>query len=658
MPRQASHLARPKINLVVGEPLARRLGAACGPYTLVADVARLPTGGNIPNQARSQPPEGGTPARAGGEALADRWGWGFVSEGLVARRLKAEHQRSPVGDVARLPTAQRGGVPGTTVVSVRLSPLELTQKSSPHKKSIVGDGRFPAYDTSQDLKLKRWGKFVMAWLRWFNPLLWLRWMSHFAWCWVVTLPWSRIGGAVPAILALVGLVFAISLTYLSDPQWRRGLVENQLRQAKQVGAKEEISLLSRRLLRESPGDLRFQFEASVAMVDDEAGEQALANIERLATKEKFGPAATWLLEQKYSPVTWGEWDEAKRQSFGTLLQIASDAQPENKAVASYYADYLLLTGNREKALSEITKLVSVQPARALQGAAILRQAGKTEQAANMAKSGLDLLTQRGNEEPENVDLALARAQFLIFLQQYEDAINVLSRTAKVADDPRVRSGIAEVFVLWSRDQMELTNPTARFARQLELLSQGVKVAPNHPMVISDLMSVILQCSSEQDPMVVQLRDVLVQGVAPEPAHFIRGTTAMMRNDVETATLHLELAVKAMPMMPAVLNNLAVALATREAPDLERAMQLVDTALQQLPDQPYFHETKAQIQLQTKDYRGAVTSFEKALSAMELRPQVHDGLRQAYEGLGQKDLADSHAQQAERYRKKQETKAGT
>jgi tetratricopeptide (TPR) repeat protein len=490
----------------------------------------------------------------------------------------------------------------------------------------------------------------MTWLRWLNPLLWFRWGSHFAWCWIVTLPWPKLGAAAPAILALACLLVAIVLTYASDPQWRRGLVESQLRQATQVGSKNEMALLSRRLLRETPNDLRFQFQAAVAMIDGEAAEQALASIERLAIEREFGPAALWLLDKKYSPVQWNDWEERKRQTFGSLLRVASEGQPDNKTIASFYADYLLLTGNTEKALGEITKLVSVQPGRALQGALILRESGRAEQAANMAKTGLELLAKKGDEEPDNVEVALARTQFALFLKQYENALALLNKTAKVSEDTRLRSAIAEVFVLWSRDQSNIKNATERFARQLTLLGQAIKVAPNHPLVVGDLMNVVLACADAQDPKVTQLRDVLVQGIAPELTHFIQGTAAMLRNDVDAATLHLELAAKALPSAPAVLNNLAVAIATQETPDLERATYLVDAAIKQSPNQPFFHETKAQIQLKQKDYAGAVLSFEKSLPAEPLRAQVHEGLHQAYLALGQKELAELHKKQSERFRK--------
>jgi Flp pilus assembly protein TadD len=125
------------------------------------------------------------------------------------------------------------------------------------------------------------------------------------------------------------------------------------------------------------------------------------------------------------------------------------------------------------------------------------------------------------------------------------------------------------------------------------------------------------------------------------AHFIRGTSAMMKNDLETATLHLELAAESLEMVPAVLNNLAVALATRDDRDLDRALILVDKAIERSPEQPYFFETRGQILLKLEQFQEAISSFEKAMPAEALAVQVHRGLATAYAALGQAELAQGH-----------------
>ncbi len=487
----------------------------------------------------------------------------------------------------------------------------------------------------------------MQGLQWIHPIAWTRAFFSFVRDWAVSIRWIQLKAAVPAIVALAFVALGTTLTFIGDSQWRRGLVRNQLAIAQQAGANKEVAVLAKRLLIETPDDLDLRFTAATASAEGDHGPQAKQSIDRLARKHKHGRAAMWLLEKDYSPIAWDQWDVSKRAAFGSLLEIASEAQPNNPGVASIFADYLLVTGATDKAFTEIAKLASTQPPRAMQGALLLRQAGKESQGIAMANEGLALISKTGAEEPENVDAALLTAQFCLFLKKYEDAIRTLNRTAKVSQDPRLRAGMAETLVLWSRDQASIPNETERFAKQLRLLSKAVELAPNHPLVINDLMTVALQCSDETDPKVAQLRDILVQGVAPDLSHFIRGTAAMMQNNVEDATLHLELAAKSFATVPAVLNNLAVALASRAGNDLERALKLVDAALKQVPTEPYFHETRAQILLQMGRYSDAVNSFEKSFPAEALREQIHTGLSKAYRELGQIELAEQHRVMAEK-----------
>lgn len=576
---------------------------------------------------------------------------------------------------------------------------------------------------------------MLSALRWINPFFWLRNLSQFIGYWFRSFPLTKIGPALPAVLALLAILITILLTYASDSQWRRGLVLQQFRKAKLNRSNDEVSLLARRLLRDTPEDNSLRFEASAATaeiafdlkretekdnldatspgnepssvatstspsiadvaetgatVDASAsdndppmsdfdfdslfgddgtgvettsaaetgepskpkeqlenerklaqGEAAIADLTQLALEDNVGEAAIWLLEKEFSPIDWERWDEKKRNQFGALLEVAAKEFPDNPMVSAVFADYLLLKGENDLAITEIAKLVTFQPARALQGAMLLRQAGRESQAETMIRQGAEALKKRGDEEPENAEVALVRAQFAVFLKRYQDAIELLARTSKLSDDQRLRTGMAEVFVLWSRHQESVTNSTERFARQLTLLNRATQIAPNHPLVLTDLMSVVLQCADDKNPKVSELREVLVQGVAPEMAHFIRGTSAMMNDDIETATLHLELAAETLEMVPAVLNNLAVALASRDDSQLERALTLVNKAIEKTPNQPYFYETRAQIFLKLKRNQEAIVNFERAMPATALRPQVHRGLSVAYAALGQKELADRH-----------------
>jgi tetratricopeptide (TPR) repeat protein len=435
----------------------------------------------------------------------------------------------------------------------------------------------------------------------------------------------------------------------SDPAWRRGLAEGQLRKASRAGASADVALLTRRLLQDSPNDVRLQFGAASSAVDDQAKAQARQTMRRLAFEKRYLPAAQWLLKNEFTPVVWSEWDQGRRGEFGKLLAIVAEAQPDNLAVRSMRADYWIAVGAAENALAEIEQLWEVQPARGLQGALLLRQLGRNEEAVVMARKASEKIAKQSDEMPQSVELALLHAQFSILLENYQAAYERLLKTSKLVRDARLEAGKAEVLVFWSREQATIENPTERFAKQLKILAKAFETAPNHPLVINDLMVVVLQCTDNQDENVAALREVIVQGVEPDLAHFIHGTAALLRDDVDEAMVHLEMVAKTLPSAPSVLNNLAMALVKRDESDLDRALKLVDAALEQVPEHPYFHETRAQILLKQTNYKDAIIHFERSLRAEAIRQQVHEGLSEAYAALGQSALAEEHKQFAARYR---------
>ena len=90
------------------------------------------------------------------------------------------------------------------------------------------------------------------------------------------------------------------------------------------------------------------------------------------------------------------------------------------------------------------------------------------------------------------------------------------------------------------------------------------------------------------------------------------------------------------------------LAHADPPQTERALQLIEAALQAIPNHPEYHETRGQILLQLGRPKDAIQDLELALKAIPVtrRGGVHDGLARAYEALGDHDLAQRHRKLAD------------
>ena len=132
---------------------------------------------------------------------------------------------------------------------------------------------------------------------------------------------------------------------------------------------------------------------------------------------------------------------------------------------------------------------------------------------------------------------------------------------------------------------------------------------------------------------------------------ILGTAAATKGDLPQATFHLEQAHQRDPKLAVAANNLAYVLARSDPPQPEHALQLVDAALQILPQHPEFRETRGQILLMLGHPKEAILDLERVLKSLPGRSEVHASLAAAYQSLGDQDLADRHQRMAEELKNK-------
>jgi predicted Zn-dependent protease len=173
---------------------------------------------------------------------------------------------------------------------------------------------------------------------------------------------------------------------------------------------------------------------------------------------------------------------------------------------------------------------------------------------------------------------------------------------------------------------------------LDLLRQAMNYDPVNPHLMEAIIQACLRASKSDNQELKVLKEAIVQGLHSDTAHFILGTIAINEGRDKEAMYHLEISAKSNPNLPGVLNNLAYLIANSDSPDLQRALRLSNAAIQSLPNHPYLRETRGQIHLKLGNYTEAIADLEMGLSAVEIRPSIRRGLKEAYTALGQDDIA--------------------
>ena len=127
----------------------------------------------------------------------------------------------------------------------------------------------------------------------------------------------------------------------------------------------------------------------------------------------------------------------------------------------------------------------------------------------------------------------------------------------------------------------------------------------------------------------------IQGIM----HVLLGMQQIVDGQMEAGKNHWEIARKQYPFAPNVIYNLIeVAVADNDSLKL-RKLELIEVAMDLLPNQPILNLTRGTFLLQDGDHQAAIEDFELALSNESFRSVVAnrrralEGLVQCYEALG-------------------------
>ncbi|TWU30801.1 Tetratricopeptide repeat protein [Novipirellula artificiosorum] len=235
----------------------------------------------------------------------------------------------------------------------------------------------------------------------------------------------------------------------------------------------------------------------------------------------------------------------------------------------------------------------------LRAAAIFRQLGQHTESDRLAEQSLASVSQLWKEQPTSAAIALAVAQNQSFLQRHRDSVKTLDtalKRAKTADDTKVlRAAMADTIVAWvhyieaSRGESEEYQP-----QSLQMLQLALQYAPNHPRAFAWIVNLDLA------------------------------------------------AAETLPQRGAILNNLAVAMATRQGGDLEQALKISESAIEYTEDpSPHYYETRGQILMKLERYTDAIPDLERALKVESLQRNAHKSLVTCYDAIGQKEIAEQH-----------------
>jgi tetratricopeptide (TPR) repeat protein len=511
--------------------------------------------------------------------------------------------------------------------------------------------------------------------------------SAFDFCifWLLTLPWMKIALSIPFWLSLffVGLLWSDRNDRVREDRYLTQRLSDALRAEDYDSAK----LLIDRKLKNNPGDEDAQFERALIMASNQETEAATKMMFQLATGDirgadfatkpdnpegvvnaletlsrvKFGGgnarAGLWLLSQHFAPKMANGLTEIDAAFLDGMLPWLNEKYPKDVSLANLYADRLVALKMNAAALPVIERIADQSPELRLKAAILARSVGQEQTADGYAEQALSTLKQNSSTAPDAFAMRMTEAGCLVFLDRYEEAIDVIGVAGGLAktdaQQDAVRTKAAQVWVVWSAKMLEKGGlQDLDHQKVLANLQQAVKIAPQDPMVLTFLMNYLLATAKDDDQESAEIKESLLVSTSPGVAHFVRGTAASIRGNIDEAAFHLEMASKDLPNSDVILNNLAYMLAFQQKPDLPRALQLAELAIaRQTNPAPHFLDTRGHIRRKMGNWLEAIPDLEQGTKVPDLAVAAHEALADCYRQLGKEDQGASHQAVAEKLKAK-------
>lgn len=381
--------------------------------------------------------------------------------------------------------------------------------------------------------------------------------------------------------------------------------------------------------------------------------RAITMIAKLAPDDRlgYGPAHLWQADQILRSAS-GMSDARLRGLAESHLERCATVttqltEPQRQEMLWLLAQVRLAQNKTDAALPLLEKLAPERlEARLVLGNVLSRQnqpAAREQYSILLEQAKARLVRNPNDLVTRNLGAEAARR-----LGDYPGAEALLRDGVRLTNDPQTHQSLANLYLVWL-DRDVPADSAAALGRRLKLLRQAIEAQPTNVAALRHLAELTRGMGTTADAARATLQQLLAAGQHLDLLHLVLGDDAWQRGDHIGARRHYEQAFQISPAAPAIANNLAYALASQDAKELPRALALIDGVLAVThtdhPQRANFRETRGQILVRLGRYKEALGDLEAALVALPTRRDLHLALANAYDKLGDPDMAKAHRDKA-------------
>jgi tetratricopeptide (TPR) repeat protein len=470
-------------------------------------------------------------------------------------------------------------------------------------------------------------------------------LGGFVWSWFVTRnQWQLLWG-IPLLAVLLPAGWVLAQNVL----WGKSRIADQYRAAvalaREAKTFDRLQLYERKLAQLGVNTDATTFNTAMGLAQDGNFDDAYERMSAIAPTDHpgYANAHLWIIQQvlmdriKISPEKSNALIAAHFQQLATLGLKGAEID--------LLRAFWLTRGNKPaEAADLLAPLVHSHPSAAIERMRLDALLGRTSDARKDAAIVEDFMDQakRKNKPLTSDDYQAWCAA--------EDVLSHTARLQSIADEwLKVDAANKDAQEIQSRLRVQrLTQSLGDSAANLDQIAADIRLVLANQVVSPEVRKQIFDLYRQRsvNPSFKKAFDQLVQanGLPPTLADVL-GMAAAAEDDWATAEMLLEQVVRELPNNTAAWNNLAYVILKRNG-DLQHALTAATAAVKSDANNFHFRETRGQILVKLGRWQDAIDDLEFAVNGIPNAPAIHAALAQAYEAIGNTDLAASHRQSAQ------------
>lgn len=452
-----------------------------------------------------------------------------------------------------------------------------------------------------------------------------------------------------SIAATVGLVAVVTISARLTKS--EDVVLSDYRMAADLALADEdygrARIYYERILQISPGnrESRYLLASTLEQLGLEARAESMMHDLAPDSQNGYAMAHLWIAQQILEDAN----SEEKIRDAKRHLMFAVESDSTLGEAHNLLARILVQHQEFAEAIPHLEFASRQQPALLMSLANVYQLIGKEDDAVKTAKQARTYFQAKTETTDSDFTSRTYWAQAEAYLGQFQKAERILLAGKSIEDRPELNDALVNLYLLHF-DVLGLTSETAEHQHRLVLLQKILGIDPSNSIALQRLVGVGDGDSETAQAAQEMLNVILAGGTAPPVAHLAAGSAAYVNGDIEKAQLHLEIAYKRDPKLAVVANNLAWILIHHDLPNPDRALLLVDSALDLQPENPVFRDTRGRVYARLGRWKDAIADLEFALPTLNQDASLHRELSAAYFSIELDELGEKHLIAAENLEK--------